>query len=90
MGCLKKHVREYFRVIRCFKYISVSFSYIFHNEVMTRVILAIFNSVKGMVADKIKIEKIPTSSVEKTNVLIGFSVVELPKNSLQMLDSGKF
>ena len=43
-----------------------------------------------MVADKIKIEKIPTSSVEKTDVLIGFSVVELPKNSLQMLDSGKF
>ena len=43
-----------------------------------------------MVADKIKIEKVPTSSVEKTDVLIGFSVVELPKNSLQMLDSGKF
>ena len=43
-----------------------------------------------LVADKIKIEKVPTSSVEKTDVLIGFSVVELPKNSLQMLDSGKF
>ena len=44
----------------------------------------------NIIADKIKIEKIPTSSVEKTDVLIGFSVVELPKNSLQMLDSGKF
>ena len=42
------------------------------------------NSEIRMVADKIKIEKIPTSSVEKTDVLIGFSVVELPKNSLQM------
>ena len=51
-------------------------------------IIWIWNS--AMVADKIKIEKVPTSSVEKTDVLIGFSVVELPKNSLQMLDSGKF
>ena len=53
-------------------------------------IVASLTAINTMVADKIKIEKIPTSSVEKTDVLIGFSVVELPKNSLQMLDSGKF
>ena len=39
-----------------------------------------------MVADIIKIENLPTFSGQKTDMLIGFSVVGLAKNNLSLMN----
>ena len=39
-----------------------------------------------MVADIIKIENLPTFSGQKTDMLIGFSVVGLAKNNLWLMN----
>ena len=42
--------------------------------------------LKPLVADIIKIENLPTFSGQKTDMLIGFSVVGLAKNNLWLMN----